>query len=122
MAFTVMPIAHRWKWIICKFKVDMADSSDSARSDTVACPHCGEMIARKAKFCRHCGSDETTGWSDASDHAIDWPDEADYEDAVNQEFGNKPGSPKSTGYPAWIKLAALAVALLFIWQILRALG
>jgi RNA polymerase subunit RPABC4/transcription elongation factor Spt4 len=112
----------------------MANRSDDGAKDSVACPHCGELIARKAKFCRHCGSDENTGWSASNDHAIDWPDESDYADAVAEEFGNddKPAwkgrdsqaarPPAAPGYAAWVKVAAIVLALLFVWQILKALG
>lgn len=42
-----------------------------------ACPHCGETLARNARFCRHCGSDEETGWSpDVEYHSVELPEPA----------------------------------------------
>ncbi|MBM4013929.1 MAG: hypothetical protein FJ293_03065 [Planctomycetes bacterium] len=35
---------------------------------TFACPHCGEAVRQHDRACRHCGSDATTGWSEAADH------------------------------------------------------
>lgn len=42
------------------------------------CPHCGELIPRKATFCPHCGSDAETGWNpDGESEALDLPQQSD---------------------------------------------
>ena len=60
------------------------------------CLFCGMEIAEDAKSCRHCGSDENTGWSESQYlDGIDLDDDFDYDDAYNEEFGDgKTGSSK----------------------------
>jgi uncharacterized membrane protein YvbJ len=83
------------------------------KSDWVACPHCGEEIDRKAKACRHCGSDEQTGWSqDTYLDGIDLPEEGEYEDGLEAE-GFRKSAPSRTR----ILLGALAIVLAFIFLI-----
>ena len=42
------------------------------------CPHCGEPIEEDATFCRHCGSDEETGWSpDVDYYSVELPEDDD---------------------------------------------
>ncbi len=54
-----------------------------------ACPYCGGPIDKNAKSCRHCGSDELTGWSqDTYLDGIDLPDMDDYEELKEKEFGS----------------------------------
>src|SRR5689334_11882013 len=56
------------------------------KTEWVACPHCGGEIRSDAKACRHCGSDEETGWSEATYlDGIDLPEEDDYGDALERE-------------------------------------
>ena len=39
------------------------------------CPVCGAEVAAGARACRECGSDDTTGWSDATQYDdLDLPD------------------------------------------------
>jgi len=53
------------------------------------CPNCGEPISGNAKFCRQCGSDERTGWSDQTYlDGIDLPDSEEYDSLKAKEFGN----------------------------------
>ena len=49
------------------------------------CPHCGAELKKGATFCPHCGSDKNTGWKD-----LDLPD---YDEILENEFGDKPNSP-----------------------------
>jgi len=58
-------------------------------SDDVVCPFCGEPISRNAKACRHCGSDEKTGWSENTYlDGIDIPDQTEYNELLESEFGS----------------------------------
>ena len=36
----------------------------SADNDGFPCPHCGETLAPKAKFCRECGASDDFGWEE----------------------------------------------------------
>lgn len=92
--------------------------------DWVACPHCGERIPRKAKACRHCGSDERTGWSEATYlDGIDLPDEEDYSDSLDREGLRKRalGAPrKKRDARRWLTGAvASLLILLFVLLLLR---
>ena len=56
--------------------------------DMAPCPHCGEEIHKNVKACPHCGSDEMTGWSENKYlDGIDLPEEVDYEEIRQNEFG-----------------------------------
>lgn len=85
--------------------------------DWVACPHCGEEIPSRAKACRHCGSDEQTGWSEATYlDGVDLPEEGDYEDGLEAEGFSKaqPGKIR-----ALIPVVALGLILLFAYWLIR---
>ena len=57
----------------------------------MACPQCGGDIKRSAASCRHCGSDDRTGWSDDTYmDGIDLPEEGGYEDGLEREGFAKP--------------------------------
>jgi uncharacterized membrane protein YvbJ len=57
----------------------------------VVCPHCGEQIKRSATSCRHCGSDDSTGWSEGTYlDGIDLPEEGDYEEGLEREGFRRP--------------------------------
>ena len=92
-------------------------------SDWVACPHCGERIARKARSCRHCGSDDRTGWSEATYlDGIDLPDEEDYADSLERE-GFRKRAPRAAGKRdagrwLWGAVASVLI-LLFVLFLLR---
>jgi hypothetical protein len=89
-------------------------------SDWVACPHCGERISRKAKSCRHCGSDDRTGWSQATYlDGIDLPEEEDYADSLDREGlrGRALGAPKKRDAGRWLAgaVASLLIVLFVLW-------
>lgn len=91
--------------------------------DWVACPHCGERIARNAKACRHCGSDERTGWSEATYlDGIDLPEEGDYADSLDREGLRKRahGAPAKKDARRWfVGAVASLLILLFLLFLLR---
>jgi len=90
-----------------------------ADADFVLCPHCGEEIRRDALACRHCGSDDSTGWSHATDYdGVDLPEEGDYEEGLEREGFRKP----KTGGRNWLMAAvSLVLMLLFAAWLLRGL-
>ena len=85
--------------------------------DWVACPHCGERIARAAKSCRHCGSDERTGWSEATylDYA-DLPGEDDYSEGLEREGFRAPRPGAGRWFAGGV---ASVLILLFVLWLLR---
>jgi hypothetical protein len=86
----------------------------ASRSDWVVCPHCGERIRRDAGSCRHCGSDERTGWSDDTYlDGIDLPDDHDYDEGLAREGFRRPRrGPRALIMGA---VASLLVLLFFLW-------
>jgi hypothetical protein len=84
--------------------------------DWVACPHCGERIKRDATACRHCGSDDSTGWSnDTYMDGIDTPEAGDYEDGLEREGFRKPaagGSGMLIGVVSTVLIVLFALWLL----------
>ena len=73
------------------------------------CPNCGADLPPNARACPECGSDEWTGWSDASERPqLDLPEENfDYDDFVRREFSGTP-EVKPAGVPwFWWGVAVL---------------
>lgn len=57
--------------------------------EDAVCPFCGEPISISAKACKHCGSDDITGWSDNTYlDGIGIPDETGYDELLEKEFGS----------------------------------
>jgi uncharacterized membrane protein YvbJ len=55
------------------------------------CPHCHSELKDNATFCPHCGSDKNTGWKEGAEYSdLDLPD---YDEIVENEFGDDPNSP-----------------------------
>ena len=76
------------------------------------CPHCHSELKENATFCPHCGSDANTGWSEGAEFTDE--ELPDYDEIVENEFGNDPNSPyRKKKNPAFI-IAAVTVALAFI--------
>ena len=82
------------------------------------CPHCGAVVPPKAKACPACGSDETTGWSEAAGtDDLGLPDEQfDYKDFVEREFGASTPKPRGMTW-LWWSVALLLLAILLTWWI-----
>lgn len=77
------------------------------------CPNCGATVPRNAKACPQCGSDEETGWSDATEtDGLDLPDENfDYGEFVKKEFGKSP-VPHGIKWYWWVVAVMLVAAFL----------
>jgi uncharacterized membrane protein YvbJ len=76
-----------------------------------ACPHCGADLAAEEEFCRECGSDLDTGWSQFADYAgLDLPDEAEdeYEEAARD-------APPTLWQKTIVATAVLLLVLFFYW-------
>ncbi|MFP4014055.1 MAG: zinc ribbon domain-containing protein [Chitinispirillaceae bacterium] len=84
-------------------------------ADGFVCPNCGEPISADAQFCRHCGADERTGWSDQTYlDGIDLPDPEEYEELREKEFGKKRTGSTSIGWRTIVGLLLLVVMVLFL--------
>ncbi len=74
------------------------------------CPHCGAELKKGATFCPHCGSDKNTGWKEGAEYSdLDLPD---YDEIIENEFGDDPSSPygkKKTAKPFGIIVATIIV-------------
>lgn len=84
------------------------------QGDWFVCPVCGAEVPSRARSCRECGSDETTGWSAATEYDdldLPQPDGPQIPDTF-EEFTRAPSS--RSGSPARLLLILLATALTLI--------
>ena len=51
--------------------------------DFTVCQHCGAEIRAEVRFCRHCGSSDSDGWSEDTEYE---EEEFDYESYVSENF------------------------------------
>ena len=84
------------------------------------CPHCGADVSVSAKFCRDCGADEESGWSDQVDGDYgddDSGDDFDYDEFVRREFPDQAQpAPKNLGLILVVILLCLGMlSFLFRW-------
>ena len=80
-------------------------------SHFTVCPYCGEKIQKNAPSCPHCGSDESTGWSENTYlDGIDLGDDFDYNLKKHEEFTNA----KKKIFITWKSGIALVIVLLFL--------
>jgi hypothetical protein len=91
---------------------------EKKESDGFICPNCGGEVPANAKACPDCGADENTGWSESTYlDGIDLPDDHDYEESLQKEFG---GGSKSSqqAKKKWIIITGAVVLALFIVGVL----
>lgn len=97
------------------------------RREFFPCPHCGEPVRAGAGFCRACGSDKETGWSNEADDAggtseSGWSekeDDFDYQEYLAREFPDDAPPPsirsRLTRGVAWLAVLAVILAILWFW-------
>jgi hypothetical protein len=91
--------------------------------DFFVCPHCGADVPARARFCRHCGASDDSGWNDgeADDglSAADAEDDFDYDDYLRREFpDHAPPDPQRSLRKALVTFVVLAVALaMLLWSL-----
>lgn len=79
--------------------------------DWFTCPVCGAEVPVGAAACRECGSDDTTGWSEATDYDdLDLP-EPEIPDTFEELVGARPGRRVPAGVVVAILLGALVLAV-----------
>jgi hypothetical protein len=73
------------------------------------------VVPPRARACPHCGSDETTGWSDAAKlEQLGLPaEEFDYDSFAAEEFGTARPRQRRHHWIWW--LTALLLVILFLW-------
>jgi uncharacterized membrane protein YvbJ len=89
----------------------------SKRNPPETCPVCGEDVPPNALACPECGADHNSGWredADSIDAAGESADDFDYDEFVENEFGN---SPKPAGMKAvwWISGIVLLFAFVLFY-------
>ncbi len=91
----------------------MSKHPSGGSEDWFICPHCGAEVARRARACPECGSDDRTGWSEDVDlwgagipAGYSGEDEFDYQEFIKREFGE---ARRELG-PV-LRLVALALAV-----------
>ena len=81
----------------------MAQSKD----DWFTCPVCSEVVRADALACPHCGSDDETGWSEASAY-----DEADLPE---ETLGETSRTTKQQSPAFTYVTVGLIVVILVVW-------
>ncbi len=77
------------------------------------CIHCGEAVRPDAASCWYCGSDYETGWSDKTYlDGIDLPEDFNYNDALEHEFGKSARTEKRK--EPWFRNVIVGVAIVMI--------
>lgn len=77
------------------------------------CPNCGVDVPPGARACPECGSDEDTGWSeDAAYDEVGLPEEFDYDQFVEREFGKKGSVPGGVNRFWWAVTVVLLIAVI----------
>lgn len=87
-------------------------------ADWFTCPVCGSEVRVGALACRECGSDDTTGWSEATaydDLDLPEPEGPGGGPAVPdtfEEFEELVDPPRA--WPRWVVLGFVALALVLV--------
>jgi hypothetical protein len=81
------------------------------------CPVCGEDVPPKALACPECGADYNSGWREDAQDIDDEPEEFDYDDFVQREFGSEPKF-KPANLPIGWWIAGIIALIAFILLIL----
>jgi hypothetical protein len=81
------------------------------------CPNCGAEVPSEARACPECGSDESTGWSEAAQASrLDLPDETfDYEQFIKEEFERGSPVPRGVHWLWWVAAMVLLAAFVLFW-------
>jgi len=96
----------------------MAGRQNRRQKAPEICPVCGEDVPRNALACPECGADHNSGWREDAEmyDGLDLPDEFNYEEFAQREFGG--GSPKPAGISVlwWVTaIVILALTLLYLF-------
>ncbi|MEM9378847.1 MAG: zinc ribbon domain-containing protein [Planctomycetota bacterium] len=87
---------------------------ESPSKDWFTCPVCGADVPVGARACRECGSDETTGWSEATQYDdLDLPEPERPEIPDTFEEFTRAARPRRRT-PVWIALGLLALAIALV--------
>lgn len=90
----------------------------SPHDDYFLCPHCSAEVPVNARFCRHCGATDESGWSEFTEGAADGYDDEyddfDYDEYVQREWG---GSAPTGGVRRWATtLLILLIVVTMFWM------
>jgi hypothetical protein len=100
----------------------MTAKQPNKRATPAVCPVCGEDVPRNAVACPECGADHKSGWRDDAPtyDGVDLPDEFNYEEFVQSEFGDEP-RPRGISTLWWITalLVLLAMFAVYIYSAAR---
>ena len=87
------------------------------------CPVCGAEPPRGALACPECGACPETGWGEdsySSDLGLPDEDDFDYDEFIDEEFGDGKKRATRTGiHIGWRWVAAVMLALILIWMLGR---
>ena len=90
-----------------------------ATDDWFTCPNCGTEVNMNARSCPECGADDETGWKDAYERSHSVPgvdDDFDYDEFLENEFGEKPKlKPKGMSWWVWVTAILLIIAMLLLF-------
>jgi uncharacterized OB-fold protein len=90
--------------------IELAASLKSCYIYNMICPHCHASLDDKATFCPHCGSDKETGWNEGAEFSdLEAPD---YDEIVENEFGEKKANPVAIAAVIIVALAFIAAMVL----------
>ena len=89
---------------------------------TFPCPHCGEPVPAGSSFCRECGSDAGTGWSEEAEiDGLDLPEpmgDVEYEEFLAREFPSRSARDADWRKAGWKWGAGLLAAVVLLWALL----